>query len=591
MVEIASVARVITTAKYAKTFPNRQVTLIEGVDFEVSTVEEVTVTKPEDPAYVIFTSGSTGLPKGVLLSHQPMVNVVKWQVEQSKPEPTTLQFASMSFDVSIQEMFSTWCSGGKLVLVSDDDRRDLNQLLDRVATKGIQRLFLPAVALQELAYAAVTRGVPPNDLQEIITNGDQLRVTPEIKQLFQRLINCSLVNQYGTTESPIASYFQLPESPSEWSNLPPIGAPLPGIDLLLDPQGNSSDSKESELIIRSAFGIADGYLGHEQINEKRFSKDMDTNATVYRTGDLAMVDELGQLHFRGRVDHQLKIRGYRVEPGEIESVLVQHPLVRQALVYPRKVETGNSLAALVQVAGQEPEPATLKQFMTTRLPEYMIPATITFTGNLPRTSSGKLDRGALIEGALKRHPHDPYTSEMMRIWQETLGVREVGVDDTFFSLGGDSILAVRLVSKIERALGVTLSLASLFKYPTIAQLTEQLRIRNYDSKSIIYRDGGGDRVALFVVGGLGLLGAHSFPHLRAELDKRTPVYGLQFPGADGSEPFLGDVTKMASSMIEGLDKLCPTGPVALLGYSFGGWWSTKWRDNSNGRDVRCPWSF
>ena len=303
-------------------------------------------------AYVIFTSGSTGKPKGVAMPHRPLVNLIAWQVRQSflLPGQRTLQFTTLSFDVAFQEIFATWCAGGELVLVSEEARRDLTGLPALLASHHISRLFLPFVALQQLAEACCLQETFPSSLKEVVTAGEQLRITPAIAHLFRELPGCALHNHYGPTESHVVTAYSLAGPPSDWPGLPPIGRPIANSRALRAGQRLQPVPMNcpGELYLGGDC-LARGYLNRPDLTAERFiPSPFHSGERLYRTGDMARWLPRGELEFLGRGDHQVKVRGYRIEPGEVESVLAQHPAVREAVVLAREDRPGDKrLAAYV----------------------------------------------------------------------------------------------------------------------------------------------------------------------------------------------------------------------------------------------------
>ncbi len=305
-------------------------------------------TTPANLAYVMYTSGSTGRPKGVAMPHGPLVNLIWWQLGESTvgAEARTLQFTSLSFDVSFQELFSTWCGGGALVLVSESLRCDPEALLRLLNTQRVARLFLPFVALQQLAEAAqYNQELTPRDLQEIITAGEQLRITPALATLVERCVNCRLVNQYGPTECHVVTAFSLTDRPSTWEMLPPIGRPIANVQIRIV----NSDFDPVPVGVAGELYIggdclARGYLHAADLTAERFVGDpfsLEADRLLYKTGDLARWRSDGNIEFLGRIDRQVKVRGFRIELGEIEAVLGEHPDVRDAVVAARDEAPGN----------------------------------------------------------------------------------------------------------------------------------------------------------------------------------------------------------------------------------------------------------
>ena len=447
---------------------------------------------PQNAAYAIYTSGSTGRPKGAVLEHRPLCNLIRWQIENSTcaGPARTLQFASLSFDVSVQEIFTTLCSGGTLILVSDDVRRDPTALLEYVSTQAVERVFLPFVALHQLAGAAATAGALPARLREVISAGEQLKATPAIVELFERAAGCRLVNQYGPTETHVtAAFHMLSDSPRDWRPLPPIGRPIANAKLhVLDRDLKPVSLGDVGELYIGGVCVGRGYLRRPELTAERFMPDPFSDvagARLYRTGDLARLLPDGNIEYLGRVDDQVKIRGYRIELGEIETVLSQHPAVRQCAIVARQ-EEGQEERQLVAYVVASPEPAVtereLRGFLKSRLPEYMLPALVAFVGALPLTPSGKLDRRALPipgevrlrAGAEPAAPRTPAEELLASLWAEVLKVDRVGVDESFFDLGGHSLLAVQLASRISTVLKRDVSVKMLFLHPTVAELAGAL---------------------------------------------------------------------------------------------------------------------
>jgi amino acid adenylation domain-containing protein len=301
---------------------------------------------PETAIYVLYTSGSTGNPKGVVMGHRPICNLIAWQLQNSKfpPGSKTVQFASLNFDASFQEMFSTWCSGGTLLLISDDLRRDPFALLQLISKRSADRLFVPFVALQGLVETADAIKLIPTSLREVITAGEQLRVTPPMVSIFAKLDGCPLQNHYGPTESHVVTAFSLNGPPEHWPELPPIGRPIWNTQIfLLDRQLQPVPRGVVGELYIGGDCLARGYHNRPDLTAERFIPDPFTGtpgARLYRTGDLAPYPLDGNIHFLGRIDHQVKIRGFRVEPGEVEAALEEHGAVRQAVVTAREDRPG-----------------------------------------------------------------------------------------------------------------------------------------------------------------------------------------------------------------------------------------------------------
>ncbi|MGK7875763.1 MAG: amino acid adenylation domain-containing protein [Xenococcaceae cyanobacterium] len=312
-------------------------------------------TTPDNLAYVIYTSGSTGKPKGVTMSHRALVNLIWWQLEHTtvSSQAKTLQFAPVSFDVSFQEIFSTWCGGGMLVLITDEIRRDSVTLLRLLAEQAVARLFLPFVALRQLAEVSQEFGIVPTNLRQVIVAGEQLQITPAIVSFFEKLPNCTLHNHYGPSETHVVTEFTLNGPAIDWPTLPPIGRPIANteiyiLDESLQPVGIGT---EGELYIGGVC-LARGYLNQPELTADKFipnpfnNLQLEKSARLYKTGDLARYLPDGNIQYIGRIDSQVKISGYRIEIGEIETTIGQNMAVKQAVVMAR-VDAGNDSKRLV----------------------------------------------------------------------------------------------------------------------------------------------------------------------------------------------------------------------------------------------------
>lgn len=439
--------------------------------------------QPDDLAYVLYTSGSTGRPKGVAMPHGPLVNLISWQAGSSKlvPGARTLQFASLNFDVSFQEIFSTFCTGGALVIAPQALRDEPGRLLECLGAEKIARLFLPVVALQLLAEIAEVQDQLPGSLREVITAGEQLRISPSIRRLFERLGTCRLHNHYGPTESHVVTAYTLSGPPQNWSALPPIGRPISNAEIrLLDPQLQPVPAGEPGELYIGGEVLARGYLHQPEMTAARFIADPfpgQPGARLYKTGDLARLLPDGNLEYLGRNDDQVKIRGYRVELGEIESALLQHPDVCQAVVAAEGGTGGDRrlVAYVVAADATKMAPSDLREFLRNRLPDHMVPARFVALPAFPLTPSGKVDRRALPQqttpapGALAA-PASELERQVLAIWREVLQVTVAGLDDNFFELGGNSINLAQVHLRLQKILGREFPITDLFAHTTIRLL-------------------------------------------------------------------------------------------------------------------------
>jgi amino acid adenylation domain-containing protein len=490
MVEHAQPSVVLTAAAAADRLPASGARVVVRLDLEAEAIAAEPShpvrcsVGPDDLAYVIYTSGTTATPKGVAMPHRALDNLATWQIDASAvPRGRTLQFAPLSFDVFFQELAATWAAGGTLVLADDDARRDPHLLLEMLTTCRIERLFLPWVALDQLAEASLGHAPPPSVLREVITAGEQVRVTPAIRRLFERLPDSVLVNQYGPCETHVVTSHTLEGRPEDWPLLPPIGRAIANtrvyvLDARLEPV---PPGIVGEIYLGGA-GLAHGYLGQPALTGERFITPAAwENTRLYRTGDLGRYVRDGTLEWVGRLDTQVKIRGFRVEPAEIESQLERHPGVRRACVVARPGDRVPRLVAyIVGEAGQTPTGAALRRFAAEHLPAHMVPSAFTPLDVLPLTPSGKLDRRALpapgpdeVDPAgLAEPPRTPTEELLTGIFAEVLGLASVGATTNFFDVGGHSLLATRVLARVRRALGADLPVRALFEAPTARGLAE-----------------------------------------------------------------------------------------------------------------------
>ncbi|HKR15496.1 MAG TPA: amino acid adenylation domain-containing protein [Pyrinomonadaceae bacterium] len=446
------------------------------------------ITHSENLAYVIYTSGSTGTPKAVAMPHRALVNLIQWQTDHSAASPRTLQFASLSFDVSFQETFSTWCSGGTLVLVDEDTRRDSRQLLNTLIEERIERLFVPYVALHYLAQAAEAENVVPANLRQVLVAGEQLKITPAIRSFIGKLDDAVLDNHYGPSETHLTTALSLNGPTAEWPELPAIGRPISNTQCyVLDARMQLVPPGVAGELYLGGDCLARGYLHRPEVTAARFVPNpfgSQAGARLYRTGDLVRYQADGNLQFLGRSDQQVKIRGYRVELGEVEALLRRHPAVREAIVMAHEARAGEKALAAYVLAAPDSElvAADLRGHLMQHLPEHMTPAAFIFLPELPLTPSGKLNRRALPKpdltfAAAKEAYVAPRTQGeelLASLWADVLGIDRIGVNDNFFDLGGHSLIATRLMSRVRETFRVDLPLRNLFITPTIAGLAAQI---------------------------------------------------------------------------------------------------------------------
>ncbi|HEX2268423.1 MAG TPA: amino acid adenylation domain-containing protein, partial [Pyrinomonadaceae bacterium] len=388
----------------------------------------------------------------------------------------------LNFDVSVQEMFTTWCAGGTLVLVDEQTRRDGSALLRVLVEQRVERLFLPFVALQHLAEASEAEGIVPRDLREVITAGEQLKITPAIERLFGKLDGCYLDNHYGPTETHLATMWRLQGAAREWPRLPPIGGPIANVQVyVLDEHYRAVPPGVVGEMYIGGEGLARGYFNRPDQTAERFVPNPfsgEAGQRLYRTGDLVRRFDKERLEYVGRRDRQVKVRGFRVEVGEIEATLKLHRDVRQAVVTDWDREDGRKLLAAYVVATPHTSMADLKRLLRDHLPEYMVPAVFVRMEQLPLLPNGKVDRRALPRPDHVVHegdyevPRTPVEEVLCGIWEQVLGRERVGAGDDFFEIGGHSLLATQLISRVRQSFRIEIALRSLFEHSTPSRLAQ-----------------------------------------------------------------------------------------------------------------------
>ncbi|WP_330299314.1 amino acid adenylation domain-containing protein [Streptomyces sp. NBC_00503] len=474
----AAPSLVLTDAVAADVLPPTDLPVLYLADVERSTAAEAPVPaapRPDNVAYVMYTSGSTGIPKGVAITHRNVTSCLPGLVASTgmAPGARMLAGASVNFDVSVFEIFSTLCVGGTVELI-----RDVLALGERDDWSADVISSVPS------AFAELLDGLPGRISPKAVVFAGEALPTALVARAREAFPGIRVVNGYGQTESFYATAFAL-AGDEEWTGgaSAPIGEPLEhvrahvlGAGLMPVPPGVTG-----ELYVAGA-SLARGYRGQAALTAERFVADPfgPAGSRMYRTGDLARWTADGRLEYVGRGDGQVKIRGVRVEPGEVEAVLAGHPEVEQAVVVARESRgTGTSkyLAAYVIAAGPE-APQDLRAFMSAKLPDHLVPSAFVTLEKFPLLPNGKVDRTALPEpgftGVAYRAPRNTTEEVLCRLFAEVLGVERVGIDDDFFARTGQSLLATRLVNRIRATLGAEVRVPQVFAAPTVAQLSGQL---------------------------------------------------------------------------------------------------------------------
>jgi amino acid adenylation domain-containing protein len=432
--------------------------------------------KPNDVAYMIYTSGSTGKPKGVEVPHQALVNLLASmaKVPGIGSQDVLLAVTTLCFDISAMEIFLPLTVGARLVIARREVAGDPLLLKQRLLTSGATIMQATPVTWRILLEAGWD-GAP---LKKIFCGGEALP-----RELAEQLLKLGpeVWNMYGPTETTIWSSTGRVSSAAERV---PIGPPIDNTQLyILDGRQQPVPIGVVGELCIAGDGVANGYHNRPELTSERFvANPFRPGERMYRTGDLARYLPDGTVDFLGRLDHQVKLRGYRIELGEIESVLAKHPAIKQSVVTVREFSSGNQrlVAYLVPANGSLPSRTELDAFAEAQLPEYMVPGAYVSLAELPLTANGKIDRKALpapdrvLEVAPTALPQSELEEKIAGIWRTTLSLTQVGVEDRFFDLGGDSLQLISVKNEIEKAIAREITVVELFEYPTIRALASHL---------------------------------------------------------------------------------------------------------------------
>ena len=585
MLDDSGPAAIITQPHLARSLPAHaaHVVLLDGSD----TGDEPCASLEQDvsgfdPAYVMYTSGSTGEPKGVLVTHGSLSNHLLWRSRYFPlgPEDRCLQKAPLSFDDSVWEILEPLSAGACVVLARPHLEQDSAHLVELLAARGITAAcFVPSVlrVLVEEPRLDECRA-----LRRLSTGGETVS-RALVRQVRERLPQVALYNGYGATETTIAATFWNCADASAASTVP-IGRPIfnTQVYLLDDERRLLAPGVTGELYVGGA-GLASGYLNRPDLTAACFLDVCIEGATtrLYRTGDLGRLGPDGVFEFVGRLDDQVKVRGVRVELGEVEAALSQHAQVKLTCVVCLERPDGQKrlIAHVVPRTADAPSPLELREFLRERVPAAMIPARFVDAVALPLTASGKIDRRRLLSLAQAEEdkrvehtaPRDDIESRLMALWQEALATRPIGLDEDFFALGGDSLSMVRLALAIETSFGCGLPPNWLFEAPTITQQAERLRtgMPAEARGPLLPLTAGGAGMPLFVAhhGDGNVIGYQPLAQL---LGGERPIYALQAKGLAEHIMALPHIESVVAQYVQRIRAVQPHGPYAIAGFSSGG---------------------
>jgi amino acid adenylation domain-containing protein len=587
LLEDSKVRVLLTQKRLADLLPEHptEIVLLDAQEERSSEADDENLQPPvtaDHLAYVIYTSGSTGKPKGVMIPHRAICNHMRWYLRKYEVtgQDHILQRTSFSFDPSVTEFFAPLLTGGRIVLAEPGRQSDLAYLTELIAAERVTMMQVTPSLLRALLEVS-----DPNklrSLRHVFCGGEVLSV--ELAQHFHEKLKARLHNMYGPTEACIDTTCWECE-PEYRGRTIPIGRPIDNVTTyVLDEHLQPVPvGLPGELHIGGA-GLARGYLNRPDLTAESFIPHPfdPAGGRLYKTGDLVRYRPDGSLEYLGRKDQQVKVRGYRIELEEVESALAKHPNVRAAVVEAREVRPGDRrlIAYVVADPSAPPKRSELGSFLKQQLPEYMVPSAFVLLDELPINANGKIDRRALPDlraGEIEREeaftaPRDALELELVRIWEEVLGVHPVGIHDNFFELGGHSLLAVRLIGQIEKRLGLQVPLSALFQGGTVERLAGLLREQNVGiapTSLVRIQEGKEGKLPFFCVHAVGG-NVLSYFELARALGRDQPFYGLQARGLNEGEDPLESIEEMAALYIREMRTIQPEGPYRLGGWSFGG---------------------
>jgi amino acid adenylation domain-containing protein len=536
--------------------------------------------KGNNLAYVIYTSGSTGKPKGVMICHQALSNFTQSIIAEFAIAGNTdrvLQFASINFDAAVEEIYPCLCAGGTLVLRTDAMLVSPQEFMATCQQLKITILDLPTAYWHQLTAELVASNLAlPESLRLVIIGGE--RASPEMVRAWQECVNklgksesLQLVNTYGPTETTVsATFYRVPTHPTRKV---PIGRPLPQVlTYILDKDLQPVPTGEIGELYIGGSNLSRGYLNKPELTIQKFISDAfsdDPEARMYKTGDLARYLPDGNIEFMGRIDHQVKIRGFRIELGEIETTLARHPAVREVVTVAQEYEAGDKrlIAYIVLQSGRSLNNKELRSFLSDKLPDYMMPSSFVLLDKFPLTPNNKIDTLALPKPDKNNlnldeefiEANNDLERQLTFIWEKVFKIKPIGIKDDFFSLGGNSLLALSLVAEIAKSFNKNLSPAIFFEAPTIENIATILTQENdLVYSSLVKIKTSGTKPPLFIIANDSFL----YKYMVSYLDAEQPVYIIQEPLANAQE--------MAARCLKQIRLIQPEGAYHLLGHSYEG---------------------
>lgn len=576
----AGVQVLLTTRQLASKVSEKNLTLVYADEPGTGAAENLKVTvSPDNLAYLLYTSGSTGTPKGACISHRNILGFIKsFDYAAHNSDEVFLQLAPVSFDASTFEIWACLLNGARLA-VFPPGTPSLSELGEFIARTQVTTLFLTTGLFHQFVDAEF-KGI--GAVRQLLTGGDTLS-TMHLKKALDQNDNCQFVNCYGPTEATvIVSCY--PVAPDYHATTVPIGRPIPNARLYISNGLQPAAIGERGELMTGGAGLGRGYHNRPDLTAERFVPDPydpQPGGRLYKTGDAARYLNDGLIQFLGRIDDQVKISGFRIEPGEIEAAIASQPTISAALVVAREDRPGDKYLVAYVVRNDDTKLNTdeLRSYLKERLPEYMVPAVYVSLEALPLTLHGKIDRAALPAPDLSLvrsgreyvAPRNDLQQQLVDIWEELFKRHPIGVTDDFFELGGHSLMMIMLVARVEERLGIRVAMADLFANPSIEHLSGLIgHGKENCSQSLVVPLRSEGTNPMFFSPHAG--GGHvwCYKDLAQYLGGEQPFYGLQAREPENGLVFHTEIEAMASEYVAAIRRLQPAGPYFLGGWSMGG---------------------
>ncbi|MFC1851966.1 amino acid adenylation domain-containing protein [candidate division CSSED10-310 bacterium] len=540
------------------------------------------VVRPQDPAYVMFTSGSSGTPKGVAVSHRAVINLM-FGTDDIKYEKNCaiLHLAPLSFDASTFEIWGPLLHGGTCILYPDQ------QINLSVLGHTLDRFDIDVLFLTTALFNTIINESPEilNKVKQLLIGGEAISVR-HVLRANAALPSTRIINCYGPTENTtFTTTYSIPHNLPASTTSIPIGRPLSNSQLyILDAHQQPVPIGVPGELCLAGDGLSSGYLNRPELTQEKFVNNIfsvNDGDKMYKTGDLVRYLPDGTLEFLGRLDDQIKLRGFRIEPGEIVNALQEHNLVKAAFVQAVRDKHSNKrlVAYIISTNQEEPTGNELKEFLKQKLPEFMIPSFFFYLDTFPLTAHGKIDIRALPEpdydnATRKRvfvQPRDQVEKKLAQIWCNLLHIEAVSLEDNFFERGGYSLLAIKLFSQIEKYFGKKLQVSVLFQAPTVRKIAALIKA---ESEAVpvtpvipIQPEGSNPPLFLMHHADGGVLDYRELANL---IDQKTPVYGIQALDLEGVPLTYGRIKEAAAAYADAIRATAPDKPYFIAGHSFGG---------------------